>query len=109
MTVDIYHVMGNSHMADAVFAYIPEHKIAIEGDLGTATDDLNWWGESWFDNMAYRKLDVEKNVPVHLTVMTTDELRKMTRESMARVRKLCADRLAHGEYLTGCEAVPRLR
>lgn len=30
MTVDIYHVIANNHMADAVFAYIPEHKAMIE-------------------------------------------------------------------------------
>lgn len=30
MTVDIYHVIANNHMADEVFAYIPEHKAMIE-------------------------------------------------------------------------------
>lgn len=38
MTVDLYHVIANSHMADALFAYVPEHKMIIEGNIATAAD-----------------------------------------------------------------------
>ena len=77
MTVDIYHVIANNHMADAVFAYIPEHKAMIEGDIATAAEDLQWWGDSWLDNINYRKIDVQLNVPVHMDVMTREQVLKM--------------------------------
>ena len=107
MTVDIYHVIANNHMADAVFAYIPEHKITIEADIATAAVDLQWWGDSWLDNIAYRKLDVVKNVPVHMDVMTKDEVVKMVQGGIERVKKFCADHLAKGNYFQGCPAAVR--
>ncbi len=42
--------------------------------FATAAEDLQWWGDSWLDNIAYRGLDVEINVPVHMSVMTYDEV-----------------------------------
>src|SRR5581483_1245195 len=50
-TLDIYHVIANNHMADAVFAYMPENKAMIEGDISTAAEDLQWCGDSWAENI----------------------------------------------------------
>jgi glyoxylase-like metal-dependent hydrolase (beta-lactamase superfamily II) len=107
MTMDVYHVVANNHMADGVFAYIPEHKIMIEGDIATAAEDLQWWGDSWLDNIAYRKIDVERNVPVHMTPMTRDEVIKMVNGGIVRVKQFCADHLAKGDYFPGCPAQVR--
>ena len=46
MTVDLYRVLGNTHTADAVFAYVPAQKIMVEGDIGTAAVDYQFWGDS---------------------------------------------------------------
>jgi len=102
MTVDIYHVIANSHMAEAVFAYVPEHKMMIEGDIATAAEELQWWGDSWLDNIAYRKIDVQRNVPVHMTPMTRDEVEKMVKGGITRVKQFCADHVAKGDYFPGC-------
>lgn len=102
MTVDIYHVIANNHMADAVFAYLPEHKIMIEGDIATAAEDLQWWGDSWLENIAYRKLDVRTNVPVHMDVMKYDDVIKMVRPGIRRVKEFCAEHLSKGNYFPGC-------
>jgi glyoxylase-like metal-dependent hydrolase (beta-lactamase superfamily II) len=107
MTMDIYHVIANSHMADAVFAYIPEHKMMIEGDIATAAEDLQWWGDSWLDNIAYRKIDVQRNVPVHMTPMTRDEVITMVKGGITRVKQFCADHVAKGDYFPGCPAQVR--
>jgi glyoxylase-like metal-dependent hydrolase (beta-lactamase superfamily II) len=107
MTVELYHVIANSHMADALFAYIPEHKMMIEGDIATAAEELQWWGDSWLDNIAYRKIDVERNVPVHMTPMTRDEVIKMVNGGIARVKQFCADHVAKGDYFPGCPAQVR--
>ena len=102
MTVELYHVIANSHMADALFAYVPEHKMMIEGDIATAAEELQWWGDSWLDNIAYRKLDVQRNVPVHMTPMTRDEVEKMVKGGIERVKQFCADHVAKGDYFPGC-------
>jgi glyoxylase-like metal-dependent hydrolase (beta-lactamase superfamily II) len=107
MTVDLYHVIANNHMADAVFAYIPEHKMMIEGDIATAAEDLQWWGDSWLDNIAYRKIDVQRNVPVHMMPMTRDEVIKMVNGGIERVKQFCADHVAKGDYFPGCPAQVR--
>jgi glyoxylase-like metal-dependent hydrolase (beta-lactamase superfamily II) len=107
MTVDIYHVIANSHMAEAVFAYIPEHKMMIEGDIATAAEELQWWGDSWLDNIAYRKIDVQRNVPVHMTPMTRDEVVTMVNGGIQRVKEFCAQHVAKGDYFPGCPAAVR--
>jgi glyoxylase-like metal-dependent hydrolase (beta-lactamase superfamily II) len=104
MTVDIYHVIANNHMADAVFAYIPEHKAMIEGDIATAAEDLQWWGDSWLNNINYRKIDVQLNVPVHMDVMTREQVIKMVTPGIQRVKEFCAQHLAQGNYFPGCPA-----
>ena len=104
MTVDLYHVMANNHMADALFAYIAEHKAMIEGDIATAAEDLQWWGDSWLDNINYRKLDVQLNVPVHMDVMTREQVIKMVTPGIQRVKEFCAQHLAKGNYFPGCPA-----
>jgi glyoxylase-like metal-dependent hydrolase (beta-lactamase superfamily II) len=107
MTVDIYHVIANNHMADAVFAYIPEHKAMIEGDIATAAEDLQWWGDSWLDNINYRKIDVQLNVPVHMDVMTREQVVKMVTPGIQRAKEFCAQHLAKGNYFPGCPAQVR--
>ncbi len=43
--LEIYHVLGHSHMANAVFAYVPAARIMMEGDLGDAEWTWHWWAE----------------------------------------------------------------
>lgn len=107
MTMDIYHVIANNHMADAVFAYIPEHKVMIDADIATAAEDLQWWGDSWLDNIAYRKIQVEKIVPVHMNVMTYAETLEMVAPGIQRVKEWCAQHVAKGNYFPGCPAFLR--
>ena len=107
MTVEIYHVIANNHMADSLFAYIPEHKMMIEADIATAAEDLQWWGDSWLDNIAYRKIDVQRNVPVHMTPMARDEVIRMVNPGIQRVKEFCAQHLAKGDYFPGCPAFVR--
>jgi hypothetical protein len=102
MTVDIYHVIANNHMADAVFAYIPQHRVMIEADIATAAEDLQWWGDSWLENIAYREIQVERNVPVHMRPMTYEETLLMVNPGIERVKQFCADHLAKGNFFPGC-------
>jgi len=63
--VDIYHVVGNYHMADGVIVHVPASNVLVEADLTTQEWDFNWWGDSLMNNIEYRKLAVETNLSVH--------------------------------------------
>lgn len=104
MTVQLFHTIANNHMADSVFAYIPEHRILIEADTATAALDLQWWGDSWQQNIDYRNLDVAMNVPVHMDVMDHAATTEMVRGGIERVKAFCAEHLAKGTYFPGCPA-----
>jgi glyoxylase-like metal-dependent hydrolase (beta-lactamase superfamily II) len=63
--VDIYHLVGNYHMANAVIVHVPASRLLIEGDLTTQNWDYNWWGDSVMNNIDYRKIKVDTVLAVH--------------------------------------------
>lgn len=102
LTVDVYRVVSNNHMAHGLMAYIPEHRLLIQGDLF----DLNWevyfWGDTYEANVAHRKLDVERDVPIHGRVLPLAEVRAKLREQTANAAQLCARVDAAGLSMPGC-------
>ena len=90
LTVDVYRVVSNNHMAHGLMAYVPEHRLLIQGDLF----DLNWevyfWGNTYEDNLAHRKLDVERDVPIHGRVLPLAEVRAKLAEQTRNAEQLCA-------------------
>ena len=104
MTVDVYRVVANNHLADGVFAYIPEHKIFVEADIATAAEELQWWGDSWLDNIAYRKIDVDKILPVHMDIMTFEQAANMVKPGIQRAKDYCAEMVKKGNWFPGCPA-----
>jgi glyoxylase-like metal-dependent hydrolase (beta-lactamase superfamily II) len=63
--VDIYHILGNYHMADGVIVHVPRSNLLVEADLTTQDWDYNWWGDSLMNNIEYRKIKVDTNLAVH--------------------------------------------
>ena len=63
--VDIYHLVGNYHMADGVIVHVPASNLLVEGDLTTQDWDFNWWGDGLMNNIDYRKIKVDTNLSVH--------------------------------------------
>ena len=63
--IDIYHVLGNYHMADGVIVHVPASNVLVEGDLSTQDWDFNWWGDGLMNNIEYRKIKVDTNLSVH--------------------------------------------
>jgi glyoxylase-like metal-dependent hydrolase (beta-lactamase superfamily II) len=63
--IDIYHVVGNYHMADAVIVHVPASNLLVEADLTTQGWDFNWWGDSLMNNIEYRRIAVDTNLSVH--------------------------------------------
>lgn len=63
--IDIYHVVGNYHMADGVIVHVPASNLLVEADLTTQNWDFNWWGDSLMNNIEHRTLEVDTNLSVH--------------------------------------------
>jgi len=63
--IDIYHLIGNYHMANGVIVHVPASRVLIEGDLTTQDWDFNWWGDSLMNNIDYRKIKVDTHLAVH--------------------------------------------
>jgi hypothetical protein len=108
MTLDVYWARNNIHMADAVFAYAPAQKVAMEGDIATAAYDYQFWPDNFRDLIEYYKLDVEKDSPVHSVwrehpnVLTMQEVDELIKGGTERARERCASELAKGNYFPGC-------
>lgn len=102
MTVDLYWGRENLHMADLTIAYAPEQRILVEADMATAAPVYQWWGDSLFDAVEHYSLDFEILSPVHLDVMTRDELERFVAGGVQRARDRCTEELDKGNYFPGC-------
>ena len=49
--LEIYHVLGHTHMANGVFAYLPAARILMEGDLGDPEWTWHWWAGALAANL----------------------------------------------------------
>jgi len=102
LTVDVYHTVSNAHMAHGLIAYLPEHKLLIQGDLF----DLNWevyfWGNTYDDNVAYRNLDVERDVPIHGRVTPVADVHRILEQQKGNARALCSQVANAGLSMPGC-------
>ena len=102
MQVDLYHIVSSSHMAEGLFAYVPAARLFIEGDFFDVGWELYWWQKMYADNIAYRHLQVDTDVPVHGRVMPlADVLKDIERQTKAAA-DLCARTAAAGLFTPGC-------
>ena len=65
--LEIYRVVEHSHMANAVFAYLPKERITMEGDFGDESWQLHFWGSALAANIRHYGIDPERNIAVHGT------------------------------------------
>jgi hypothetical protein len=102
--LELYHVLGHSHMANAVFAYVPAARIMMEGDLGDAEWTWHWWANALAENIKAYGIDPKLNIAVHgpdggLSIEKT--LANNQRQSEAAV-KFCAEQQSAGVPVFGC-------
>ena len=83
MQVDLYHVVSNSHMAEGLFAYVPDARLLVEGDFFDVGWELYWWQKTYADNIAYRHL---RSTPTCPYTGACCRSRKSCRTSSARRR-----------------------
>lgn len=102
LTVDIYQTIANGHMAHGLFAWIPEYKLLIQGDLFDRNWEVYFWGDTYERNIAYRKLDVERDVPIHGQVTPIAEVRELLARQTQQARDLCKRVADAGLSMPGC-------
>jgi glyoxylase-like metal-dependent hydrolase (beta-lactamase superfamily II) len=102
MQVDLYHVVSNSHMAEALFAYVPKDRLIVEGDFFDVGWELYWWQNTYADNIAYRGLQVDTDVPVHGRVVPMAQVLQDIRRMTKAAEDLCARTQSVGVFAPGC-------
>ncbi|MBN1240537.1 MAG: MBL fold metallo-hydrolase [Gammaproteobacteria bacterium] len=102
--LDIYHVLGHSHMANAVFAYLPEERITMEGDLGDAAWTWHWWAGALAANIDAYGLDPVRNIAVHGPPggLPIEETLANIQAQSETAQRFCADQLEAGIHFFGC-------
>ena len=102
MEIDIYRVVANSHMADGLMVYVPRDRLLVQGDLFDVNWEIYWWGSSYMDNVRYRKLVVERDVPVHGKILPLAEVQEQIERQIANAEMLCAEVEAARLSMRGC-------
>jgi glyoxylase-like metal-dependent hydrolase (beta-lactamase superfamily II) len=100
-TLDIYHVLGHNHMANAVFAYDPNERVMIEADIAPA-EEWQWWADAYVQNLEHYDLDVDVVSSTHFGVMSHQEMLDFLAPGRVRVQENCVARAEAGIYRTGC-------
>jgi hypothetical protein len=65
MELQLYHLLDNPREGTNLFGYVPRDRILIQADLYDNTWERHLWGQNVLDNIARRKLRVDRDVPVH--------------------------------------------
>ena len=102
MEIDVYRVVANSHMADALMVHVPRERLLVQGDLFDVNWEGYWWGTSYLDNVRFRNLDVERDVPVHGRVLPFAEVQQHIARQIANAEALCAAAEAADLPMRGC-------
>ncbi len=91
-------------MPNAVFAYLPEQRIMMEGDLGDAAWTWHWWAGATSANIEAYDIDPVLNVAVHGPAggLSMDETLANIQAQSERARAFCADQVEAGIYVFGC-------
>jgi hypothetical protein len=102
MTLDIYHTVSNSHMAEGVFAHVPQDRLLIQGDFYDVGWEIYWWQDTYMDNVQYRNLQVDRDVPVHGRISSLQEVNDGIRRQTRAAVDLCARLAAAQSFPPGC-------
>ena len=100
--VDVYEVIGHMHMTDAVFAYLPEEEILLQGDMFDIGWDWHWWSGNYLDSVEYWNLSPQFDIPVHGRVTTFAEVLANIQIQLDAAIDFCETNEASGIYMAGC-------
>ena len=105
MTLDIYEVVKHNHMANAIFAYAPDSRVFVEGDLATPANQFSFWAEAYEDNLEHYGLSVSMVSPNHVDrPMSHEETLEWISEGVPAAVARCDEYAQRGRNLPGCPA-----
>lgn len=102
LEIDLYRVIANSHMADALMVHVPRERLLVQGDLFDVNWEAYWWGSSYLDNVRYRGIDVDRDVPVHGRVLPFAEVQQHITRMIQNAQAFCASAAAADLPMRGC-------
>jgi hypothetical protein len=102
LTVDLYRIVANNHIANGLMGYVPGERLLLQGDLFDVNWEVYFWGNTYADNVTYRNLDVARDVPIHGRVLPIAEVRTKLIEQTANAATLCGRVEAAGLSMPGC-------
>lgn len=102
MAIDIYRVVANSHMADGLMVHVPRERLLVQGDLFDVSWEIYWWGSSYADNVRYRNLQVDRDLPVHGRILPFAEVQQHIATQITAAQALCASVQAANVTMRGC-------
>jgi glyoxylase-like metal-dependent hydrolase (beta-lactamase superfamily II) len=102
MAIDVYRVVANSHMADGLLVHVPGERLLVQGDLFDVSWEIYWWGSSYMDNVRYRGIQVDRDLPVHGRVLPIAEVEAQIARQIDQAQRLCAAVEAAGLSMRGC-------
>jgi glyoxylase-like metal-dependent hydrolase (beta-lactamase superfamily II) len=76
-TVGLYHIAGNPHSDTMLMVHLPAERLVVEVDAFSPGSAVNPYAANLLENIERRKLAVDRIVPLHGTVASLDELRKV--------------------------------
>jgi Metallo-beta-lactamase superfamily len=102
--LEIYHVLNHSHMANAVFAYLPEARIMMEGDLGDEAWTWHWWAGALAANLKAYNINPRINVAVHgpLGGLSIEQTLANNQKQSETAQKFCTQQREAGMPFFGC-------
>jgi glyoxylase-like metal-dependent hydrolase (beta-lactamase superfamily II) len=65
MTVELYHIAGNPHGDTLLMAYFPKQRVLVEADAFSPGSATQPYAANLLENVAKRKLKVDRVVPLH--------------------------------------------
>ena len=84
MEVDIYQVKDNAHSAYNLMAYAPRQRIFTQSDMYDAFWIRHLWADNYDYNLKLRKIEFDKDAPVHGKIQTRAEEIATIRETNAK-------------------------
>jgi hypothetical protein len=87
--LEVYQVVGHSHMANAVFAYLPRERFFMEGDLSDVNWEWHWWSYALQASINQYNLDPVLNIPVHGEVLSMDATLARAQEQAEAAMAAC--------------------
>ena len=76
--------------------------MAVEGDFFDVGWQLYWWQKTYADNIAYRHLQVDTDVPVHGRVLPIAQVMQDIERQTKAAEDLCARMQSVGVFGPGC-------